>query len=70
MAYQSPPPLSGTPQGLAGIQAVVGAQPNVEKLVEDHLAVKSLIRAYQVNYKHTHTRASWLLWGSVLYLYS
>ncbi|KAI3362464.1 hypothetical protein L3Q82_012754 [Scortum barcoo] len=51
-AYQSPPPLSGTPQGLAGVQALVAAQPNVEKLVEDHLAVQSLIRAYQVRGHH------------------
>uniref|UniRef100_A0A7N5ZZE5 2-oxoglutarate dehydrogenase complex component E1 n=1 Tax=Anabas testudineus TaxID=64144 RepID=A0A7N5ZZE5_ANATE len=33
-AYQSPPSLSGT-----RVQALVGAQPNVEKLVEDHLEV-------------------------------
>uniref|UniRef100_A0A4W6EZU0 2-oxoglutarate dehydrogenase complex component E1 n=1 Tax=Lates calcarifer TaxID=8187 RepID=A0A4W6EZU0_LATCA len=32
--------------------ALVGAQPNVEKLVEDHLAVQSLIRAYQVRGHH------------------
>ena len=49
-AYQSPPPISGTSQGLASVQALVGAQPNVEKLVKDHLAVQSLIRAYQVNF--------------------
>lgn len=35
--------------GLAQAQSLVGAQPNVEKLVEDHLAVQSLIRAYQVH---------------------
>lgn len=52
-AYQSPQPLSGSPEGLASVQALVGAQPNVQKLVEDHLAVQSLIRAYQVNYKQT-----------------
>uniref|UniRef100_A0A7N6BEG2 2-oxoglutarate dehydrogenase complex component E1 n=1 Tax=Anabas testudineus TaxID=64144 RepID=A0A7N6BEG2_ANATE len=46
-AYQSPPSLSGT-----RVQALVGAQPNVEKLVEDHLAVQSLIRAYQVRGHH------------------
>ncbi|GLD74394.1 2-oxoglutarate dehydrogenase, mitochondrial isoform X1 [Lates japonicus] len=51
-AYQSPPPFSGTSQGLASVQALVGAQPNVEKLVEDHLAVQSLIRAYQVRGHH------------------
>ncbi|XP_024155066.1 2-oxoglutarate dehydrogenase, mitochondrial [Oryzias melastigma] len=32
--------------------ALVGAQPGVEKLVEDHLAVQSLIRAYQVRGHH------------------
>lgn len=48
-AYQSPLSLSAAP-GLAAPQlsSLVGAQPNVEKLVEDHLAVQSLIRAYQV----------------------
>uniref|UniRef100_A0A667X938 2-oxoglutarate dehydrogenase complex component E1 n=1 Tax=Myripristis murdjan TaxID=586833 RepID=A0A667X938_9TELE len=51
-AYQSPPPLGGTAQGLAHAQALVGAQPNVEKLVEDHLAVQSLIRAYQIRGHH------------------
>ncbi|MEQ2197845.1 hypothetical protein XENOCAPTIV_004074, partial [Xenoophorus captivus] len=47
-AYQSPPPLSGPSDGMSSIQALVGARPNVEKLVKDHLAVQSLIRAYQV----------------------
>ncbi|KAM4635033.1 2-oxoglutarate dehydrogenase complex component E1 isoform 2-T2 [Polymixia lowei] len=51
-AYQSPPPLGGTAHGLANAQALVGAQPNVEKLVEDHLAVQSLIRAYQIRGHH------------------
>nr|XP_033502855.1 2-oxoglutarate dehydrogenase, mitochondrial isoform X1 [Epinephelus lanceolatus] len=51
-AYQSPPPLSGTSQGLASARALVGAQPNVAKLVADHLAVQSLIRAYQVRGHH------------------
>uniref|UniRef100_A0AAZ3Q4S9 2-oxoglutarate dehydrogenase complex component E1 n=1 Tax=Oncorhynchus tshawytscha TaxID=74940 RepID=A0AAZ3Q4S9_ONCTS len=46
-AYQSPPPLGGAALGLANAQAMVGAQPNMEKLVEDHLAVQSLVRAYQ-----------------------
>ncbi|XP_034566059.1 2-oxoglutarate dehydrogenase, mitochondrial-like [Notolabrus celidotus] len=45
-AYQSPPLFGGTSQ------ALVGAQPNVEKLVEDHLAVQLLIRAYQVRGHH------------------
>nr|XP_020443063.1 2-oxoglutarate dehydrogenase, mitochondrial-like isoform X3 [Monopterus albus] len=42
----------GTSQGLAGVQALVRAQPDVERLVEDHLAVQSLIRAYQVRGHH------------------
>ncbi|MEQ2189939.1 hypothetical protein GOODEAATRI_030447, partial [Goodea atripinnis] len=48
-AYQSPLGLS-VASGLVAPQltSLVGAQPNVEKLVEDHLAVQSLIRAYQV----------------------
>lgn len=33
---------------MARVQPLVEAQPNVDKLVEDHLAVQSLIRAYQV----------------------
>ncbi|XP_058152655.1 2-oxoglutarate dehydrogenase complex component E1 isoform X4 [Dasypus novemcinctus] len=33
-------------------QPLVGAQPNIDKLVEDHLAVQSLIRAYQVRGHH------------------
>lgn len=48
-AYQSPLGLSAAPQ----LSSLVGAQPNVEKLVEDHLAVQSLIRAYQVR-MHKH----------------
>lgn len=55
MAYQSPPPLSGPSDGTTGVRMLVGAQPNVEKLVKDHLAVQSLIRAYQVNNKHYRT---------------
>ncbi|KAK1884565.1 2-oxoglutarate dehydrogenase mitochondrial [Dissostichus eleginoides] len=51
-AYQSPPPLSGSSQGLTGVQALMGAQPNLEKLVQDHQAVHSLIRAYQVRGHH------------------
>uniref|UniRef100_H3CJZ9 2-oxoglutarate dehydrogenase complex component E1 n=1 Tax=Tetraodon nigroviridis TaxID=99883 RepID=H3CJZ9_TETNG len=43
-AYQSPLALSAAPR----LSSLVGAQPNVEKLVEDHLAVQSLIRAYQI----------------------
>lgn len=45
-AYQSPLSLSGL--AVPQLSSLVGAQPNVEKLVEDHLAVQSLIRAYQV----------------------
>lgn len=49
-AYQSPLPLSpGSLSAVARAQPLVGAQPNVDKLVEDHLAVQSLIRAYQVS---------------------
>lgn len=55
-AYQSPLGLSSAPQ----LSSLVGAQPNVEKLVEDHLAVQSLIRAYQVR-THRHTRVGWTL---------
>ncbi|XP_023193934.1 2-oxoglutarate dehydrogenase, mitochondrial isoform X2 [Xiphophorus maculatus] len=51
-AYQSPPPLSGPSDGTTGLRMLVGAQPNVEKLVKDHLAVQSLIRAYQVRGHH------------------
>ncbi|XP_056319206.1 oxoglutarate (alpha-ketoglutarate) dehydrogenase a (lipoamide) isoform X1 [Danio aesculapii] len=51
-AYQSPPPLGVSLAGLAQAQSLVGAQPNVEKLVEDHLAVQSLIRAYQIRGHH------------------
>lgn len=45
-AYQSPP----SPAAITPVlpQALVGSQANVQKLVEDHLAVQSLIRAYQV----------------------
>ncbi|GLD73358.1 2-oxoglutarate dehydrogenase, mitochondrial-like protein, partial [Lates japonicus] len=52
-AYQSPLGLSAA-SGLVAPQlsSLVGAQPNVEKLVEDHLAVQSLIRAYQIRGHH------------------
>uniref|UniRef100_A0A4W3I496 2-oxoglutarate dehydrogenase complex component E1 n=1 Tax=Callorhinchus milii TaxID=7868 RepID=A0A4W3I496_CALMI len=49
-AYQSPPPLGTSLATLT--HAGVKAQPNVEKLVEDHLAVQSLIRAYQIRGHH------------------
>nr|KAF6470047.1 oxoglutarate dehydrogenase [Molossus molossus] len=52
-AYQSPLPLSpGALSAVARAQPLVAAQPNVDKLVEDHLAVQSLIRAYQVRGHH------------------
>ncbi|XP_032161398.1 2-oxoglutarate dehydrogenase, mitochondrial isoform X2 [Mustela erminea] len=52
-AYQSPLPLSpGSLSAMARAQPLVDAQPNVDKLVEDHLAVQSLIRAYQVRGHH------------------
>uniref|UniRef100_A0A8C0G1R5 2-oxoglutarate dehydrogenase complex component E1 n=1 Tax=Bubo bubo TaxID=30461 RepID=A0A8C0G1R5_BUBBB len=51
-AYQSPPPLSTSLSTLSQAQFLVQAQPNVDKLVEDHLAVQSLIRAYQVRGHH------------------
>ncbi|GAA6100494.1 oxoglutarate (alpha-ketoglutarate) dehydrogenase a (lipoamide) isoform X1 [Tachysurus ichikawai] len=51
-AYQSPPPLGMGLAELTQARMLVGAQPNVEKLVEDHLAVQSLIRAYQVRPRH------------------
>uniref|UniRef100_A0AAY4APJ8 2-oxoglutarate dehydrogenase complex component E1 n=1 Tax=Denticeps clupeoides TaxID=299321 RepID=A0AAY4APJ8_9TELE len=50
MAYQSPPPVGETLSGLSQVQT--GTQPNVEKLVEDHLAVQSLIRTYQIRGHH------------------
>uniref|UniRef100_A0A3P9H5J6 2-oxoglutarate dehydrogenase complex component E1 n=1 Tax=Oryzias latipes TaxID=8090 RepID=A0A3P9H5J6_ORYLA len=49
-AYQSPLSLSGL--AVPQLSSLVGAQPNVEKLVEDHLAVQSLIRAYQIRGHH------------------
>nr|AAH59621.1 Ogdh protein [Danio rerio] len=60
-AYQSPPPLGVSLAGLAQAQSLVGAQPNVEKLVEDHLAVQSLIRAYQVHAKIFNSPLHFLL---------
>ncbi|KAG8441019.1 hypothetical protein GDO86_006672 [Hymenochirus boettgeri] len=51
-AYQSPPPLGSSLSTLAQAQSLVQAQPNVDKLVEDHLAVQSLIRAYQIRGHH------------------
>ncbi|XP_019587193.1 2-oxoglutarate dehydrogenase complex component E1 isoform X2 [Rhinolophus sinicus] len=52
-AYQSPLPLSpGALFSTARAQPLVEAQTNVDKLVEDHLAVQSLIRAYQVRGHH------------------
>ncbi|KAK1334714.1 hypothetical protein QTO34_004280 [Cnephaeus nilssonii] len=52
-AYQSPLPLSmGALSAVARAQPLVGTQTNVDKLVEDHLAVQSLIRAYQIRGHH------------------
>ncbi|XP_054916621.1 2-oxoglutarate dehydrogenase complex component E1 isoform X1 [Poeciliopsis prolifica] len=51
-AYQSPPLISRPSDGTTGVRMLMGAQPNVEKLVKDHLAVQSLIRAYQVRGHH------------------
>ncbi|XP_048098662.1 2-oxoglutarate dehydrogenase, mitochondrial isoform X2 [Alosa alosa] len=51
-AYQSPPPLGTSLASLTQAQSLVGAQPNVDKMVEDHLAVQSLIRAYQIRGHH------------------
>ncbi|XP_064421605.1 2-oxoglutarate dehydrogenase complex component E1 isoform X2 [Latimeria chalumnae] len=51
-AYQSPPPLGSSLSSLAQARSLFQAQPNVEKLVEDHLAVQSLIRAYQIRGHH------------------
>lgn len=47
-AYQSPLALQGSSLVLPSVQKLAGAKPDVEKLVADHLAVQSLIRAYQV----------------------
>uniref|UniRef100_A0AAX7VCG3 2-oxoglutarate dehydrogenase complex component E1 n=1 Tax=Astatotilapia calliptera TaxID=8154 RepID=A0AAX7VCG3_ASTCA len=60
-AYQGPPHLSRTSERLSSAQALVGTQPSVEKLVEDHLAVHSLIRAYQVNCNHTENVLSLII---------
>lgn len=56
-AYQSPLPLSmGALSAVARAQPLVGTQTNVDKLVEDHLAVQSLIRAYQVRWRPLASR--------------
>lgn len=56
-AYQSPLPLSlGSLSAVARAQPLVEVQPNVDKLVEDHLAVQSLIRAYQVRWQRPAIR--------------
>ncbi|XP_041443494.1 2-oxoglutarate dehydrogenase, mitochondrial isoform X1 [Xenopus laevis] len=51
-AYQSPPSLGSSLSTLTQAQSLLHAQPNVDKLVEDHLAVQSLIRAYQIRGHH------------------
>lgn len=58
-AYQSPPPLSTSLSTLTHAQSLLQAQPNVDKLVEDHLAVQSLIRAYQVRLLHLSSGDGW-----------
>ncbi|XP_028318021.1 2-oxoglutarate dehydrogenase, mitochondrial isoform X2 [Gouania willdenowi] len=49
-AYQSPQPLGAYPLVSPAVHSVL--QPNMEKVVEDHLAVHSLIREYQVRGHH------------------
>lgn len=51
-AYQSPPPVGVSLPALSSSHFQVETQSNVEKLVEDHLAVQSLIRAYQIRGHH------------------
>ncbi|KAG7282373.1 hypothetical protein CRUP_029694, partial [Coryphaenoides rupestris] len=51
-AYQSPLGLTVAAAAALPQGSSMGAQPNVEKLVEDHLAVQSLIRAYQIRGHH------------------
>nr|Q6P6Z8.1 RecName: Full=2-oxoglutarate dehydrogenase complex component E1; Short=E1o; Short=OGDC-E1; Short=OGDH-E1; AltName: Full=2-oxoglutarate dehydrogenase, mitochondrial; AltName: Full=Alpha-ketoglutarate dehydrogenase; Short=Alpha-KGDH-E1; AltName: Full=Thiamine diphosphate (ThDP)-dependent 2-oxoglutarate dehydrogenase; Flags: Precursor [Xenopus laevis]AAH61938.1 Ogdh protein [Xenopus laevis] len=51
-AYQSPPSLGSSLSTLTQAQSLLHSQPNVDKLVEDHLAVQSLIRAYQIRGHH------------------
>ncbi|XP_062870886.1 2-oxoglutarate dehydrogenase complex component E1 isoform X2 [Trichomycterus rosablanca] len=50
-AHQSPRP-SGVHSVLPQTQALLKGHPKVEKLVADHLAVQSLIRAYQIRGHH------------------
>nr|XP_057913516.1 2-oxoglutarate dehydrogenase complex component E1-like isoform X2 [Doryrhamphus excisus]XP_057913517.1 2-oxoglutarate dehydrogenase complex component E1-like isoform X2 [Doryrhamphus excisus] len=52
-AYRSPSPLQGTLPGQATVAAPLSiGDPHLEKLVGDHLAVHTLIRAYQVRGHH------------------
>jgi hypothetical protein len=58
---------------MAHAQSLVEAQPNVDKLVEDHLAVQSLIRAYQVSRGWLQHRQIWYslgLSGGALFYFS
>ncbi|XP_033845752.1 2-oxoglutarate dehydrogenase complex component E1 [Periophthalmus magnuspinnatus] len=52
LAYQSPLHLNGMSQGAESAPSLLGAEANTKKLVADHLAVHSLIRAYQVRGHH------------------
>ncbi|CAL1568021.1 unnamed protein product [Knipowitschia caucasica] len=52
LAYQSPLHLNGMPQGAESAPSLLGAPVNTKKLVADHLAVHTLIRAYQVRGHH------------------
>lgn len=45
----------GALSAVARAQPLAGTQTNVDKLVEDHLAVQSLIRAYQVRCACQHS---------------
>ncbi|XP_075996757.1 2-oxoglutarate dehydrogenase complex component E1-like isoform X2 [Genypterus blacodes] len=51
-AASSPAPPGASAQGPTSSPVLMDAPPNVAKLVEDHLAVQSLIRAYQVRGHH------------------
>nr|XP_014341840.1 PREDICTED: 2-oxoglutarate dehydrogenase-like, mitochondrial isoform X2 [Latimeria chalumnae] len=51
-AYQSPSSITNNVATLIKSQGLAQAPPKAEKLVEDHLAVQSLIRAYQIRGHH------------------
>ncbi|KAK7895456.1 hypothetical protein WMY93_020781 [Mugilogobius chulae] len=52
LAYQSPLHLNGASQGVESVPSLLGAETDTKKLVADHLAVHTLIRAYQVRGHH------------------